>query len=33
MSLDGLIRPYYNYYGSVGEIPKELEDEGQYLRH
>jgi hypothetical protein len=31
MSLDGLIRPYYNYYGSVGEIPKELEDEGQYL--
>ena len=31
MSLDGLIRPYYNYYGSVGEIPKDLEDEGQYL--
>lgn len=31
MSLDGLIRPYYNYYGSVGEIPKELENTGKYL--
>jgi hypothetical protein len=31
MSLDGLIRPYYNYYGSVGEIPKELENVGEYL--
>lgn len=30
MSLDGLIRPFYNYYGSLGEIPLSLESQGIY---
>jgi len=31
MSLDGLIRPFYNYYGSVGDIPASLEAQEIYM--